>query len=108
MWLSDPERRDRQDALRRHRQITRGREELQPKEITEKVQFDPVPALVASDVDSDDDSRPDDSRDDTFFKSGGGNAADKDLWTDHPIQQLNHPTSPEPVEPTEEAPAEAP
>ena len=75
MWLSDPERRDRQDALRRHRQITRGREELQPKEITEKVQFDPVPALVASDVDSDDDSQPGDSGYDAFFESGGGDAA---------------------------------
>ena len=108
MWLSEPERRDRQDTLRQQRQITRIREELRSRETKKKVQFDPVPALTKSDVDSDDDSQPDDSGDDAFFESGGGGAADEDLWADHPIQQLNHPTSPEPVEPTEEASVEAP
>ena len=92
------------------------REELRSKETKKKVQFDPVPALAESDVDSDVDSQPDGSRDDAFFESGGGDAVDENLWTDHLIQQLNRPISPEPIEPTdealeedlEEAPEEAP
>ena len=64
--LSEPERRDHQDALRRHRHITRRREELRSKEIKKKVQFDHVPALAESDVDSDDDSQSDDSGDDAL------------------------------------------
>ena len=42
VWLSEPEHRDRQNALRRQRQITRRREELWSKEIKKKVQFDPI------------------------------------------------------------------
>ena len=89
LWLSEPERCDRQDALRRQRQVTRRREKLRSKVIKQQVQCDPVPAFCESDVDSDDDSQPDYSRDrdGAFFESGGGDAANKDLWTDHLIQK---------------------
>ena len=80
VWLSEPERRDCQDALWRQRQITRRREELRSKEIKKKVQFDPVPALAESDAGSDDDSQPDYSDNDASFKSGGGDAAEERMW----------------------------
>ena len=80
VWLTEPERRDCQDALRRQRQITKRREVLRSKEIKKRVQFDPVPELTESDVVSDDDSQPDDSGDDAFFKSGGGDAAEERMW----------------------------
>ena len=72
VWLIELERCDRQDALRRQRQITRRRDKLRSMDIKKKVQFDPVPVLTEYDVDSDDDSQPDDSGDDAFFQSGGG------------------------------------
>ena len=66
VWLSEPERCDRQDALPRQRQITRRRAELRSKEIKQQDRRDPVPASAESDVDSDDDSQLDGSRDDAF------------------------------------------
>ena len=57
-----------------------------------------MPALAESEIDSDDDSQPDNYEDDAIFESGGGDAANKDLWIDH--------RSPEPVEPSGEAPEE--
>ena len=104
VWLSEPERRDRQDALRRQRRITRRREELKSKEIKRQVKHESVPSLAESDVDSDDDLQPDDPGDNAIFESGGGDdAADEDLWVDHPVQQQNSPSQ-DPVEPPEEAP----
>ena len=104
VWLSEPERRDRQDALRRQRRITRRREELKSKEIKRQVKHESVPLLAESDVDSDDDLQPDDPGDNAIFESGGGDdAADEDLWADHPVQQQNSPSQ-DPVEPPEEAP----
>ena len=55
-------------------------EELRSKEIKKKAQFDPLPALAESGVDSDDDSQPNDSGDDAFFESGGGDASDEQMW----------------------------
>ena len=108
VWFSEPERRDRQDALRRQQQITRRREELKSKDIKHQVKRESVSLLVELDIDSDDDFWPDDPEDIAVFEPGGSDdAAGKDLWTDHPAQQQNSPSW-EPVEPPEEASEEAP
>ena len=71
VWLSEPERRDRQDALRRQCRITKRREELKSKEIKQQVKCEPMPALAEFDIDSDDDSQPDNYEDDAVFESRG-------------------------------------
>ena len=86
VWLSEPERRDQKDALRRQRRITQWREELRSKEIKQKLKHDPVPQLTESDVESDDESQAEQAGDDADFDSGGGDAAEEQLWRDHPGQ----------------------
>ena len=106
--MSEPERRDRKDALQRQRRITQRREELRSKEIKQKLKHDPVPQLAESDVESDDESQAEQAGDDADFNSGGGDAAEEQLWRDHPGQRsddsLRQPVqSPGPPEAPEEA-----
>ena len=110
VWLSEPERRDRRDALEKQRRRTECRErERASEEIKRNSDRDPCPPLAESDVESDDDSQPDVFSPD--FKSGGEDVVDEDLWTDHPSVQGDEPaqveteesSASEEVKPTEEA-----
>ena len=80
VWLSEPEQRDRKDALQRHRRVTQRREKLRSKEVKQKLKRDPVPQLaesdVESDVESDDESQAEQAVDDADFDSGGGDVAE--------------------------------
>ena len=105
VWLSEPERRERREALDKQRTRASRQRDLEIKEIKRKLEraWETPPNLASSDVDSDDDSL----SSEPVIESGGD---DKDFWSDHPISQQSNDDLPDfqPVDSPLRVPEEAP
>ena len=89
VWLSEPERRDRLRSLDKQRQRNEVQQrDLATKDIKPTKARHECPLLVKSDCESNSnsDSLPNQDQD---FESGRDKLEDKDLWSDHPVQQVD-------------------
>ena len=104
MWLTEPERRDRRSSLEKQRRRTERRQQEcisdNAKDSADRERDRCPPLVELDDSDSDSESQPDQEAD---FGSAGENVVDKDLWTNHPVQQSDAepaPTVPTPTKST--------
>ena len=110
VWLSEPERRERRKVLEQQRVRGERRRHVESQEVKRRLERskEPLPDLCESDVDSDCDSVT--SSMDPVRESGGDDEAEKDYWSDHPLNDREEPELPtfEPVPSPRRLPEEAP
>ena len=108
VWLSEPERCERKHELEKQRECARRRQDdLNAKEIKRRMERSksPLPDLVESDNESDNDSL----SSDPVIESGGEIDNDSSYWRDHPINSKDDPELPtfDPIDSPTKSPEEA-
>ena len=89
VWLLESKRRNRKTSLQKQRQRNKRRQKEIHKRCIERSN-NHLPKLAESDVESDSDC---DSLSDQALvsKARGGDSVVRDLWLDHPMQQVDEP-----------------
>jgi hypothetical protein len=114
VWLSEPERRERQKSLDSQHERTARQRVVESREVKRRLERsrESVPALEESDVDTDDESL---SGDPVFDPGGEDVMPERDMYADHPGRKLDFEDevdTPEgaspPLQATEEALEESP
>ena len=85
VWLSEPDRRDRQKQLDEQQERASRQRAAESKEVKKRLERSrpSVPDLVESDVESDDE---DSACGEPHFESGGDEVSvERDMWADHPV-----------------------